>query len=82
MEELKSRFPDGIDYSIVYDTTPFITESINEVFKALRDAVMLGGDRRVGVLAELALGHHSADRRARGHRRHVRRDGGDGLQPE
>jgi multidrug efflux pump len=41
MEELKSRFPDGIDYSIVYDTTPFITESINEVFKTLRDAVIL-----------------------------------------
>ncbi len=41
MEDLKGRFPDGIDYSIVYDTTPFITESINEVFKALRDAVIL-----------------------------------------
>ena len=27
--------------AIVYDTTPFITESINEVFKALRDAVIL-----------------------------------------
>src|SRR5262249_7500566 len=24
MEELKSRFPDGLDYRIVYDTTPFI----------------------------------------------------------
>ncbi len=41
MEELKDRFPEGVDYSIVYDTTPFITESINEVFKALRDAVIL-----------------------------------------
>ena len=41
MEELKKRFPDGIDYSIVYDTTPFITESVNEVFKTLRDAVIL-----------------------------------------
>jgi multidrug efflux pump len=41
MEDLKGRFPDGLDYSIVYDTTPFITESINEVFKALRDAVVL-----------------------------------------
>ncbi len=41
MEDLKDRFPDGIDYSIVYDTTPFITESINEVFKTLRDAVVL-----------------------------------------
>ena len=41
MEELKARFPDGVDYAIVYDTTPFITESINEVFKGLRDAVIL-----------------------------------------
>ena len=41
MEELKSRFPDGLDYQIVYDTTPFIRESIVEVFKTLRDAVIL-----------------------------------------
>ena len=41
MEELKGRFPDGLDYAIVYDTTPFINESINEVFKTLRDAVIL-----------------------------------------
>ncbi len=41
MQELKNRFPEGLDYSIVYDTTPFITESISEVFKALRDAVIL-----------------------------------------
>src|SRR5438445_8343636 len=41
MEELKQRFPEGVDYAIVYDTTPFINESINEVFKTLRDAVIL-----------------------------------------
>ena len=41
MEELKRRFPEGIDYSIVYDTTPFITESVREVFNTLRDAVIL-----------------------------------------
>jgi multidrug efflux pump subunit AcrB len=41
MEELRSRFPTGLDYKIVYDTTPFINESINEVFKTLRDAVIL-----------------------------------------
>ena len=41
MEELKKRFPEGIDYSIVYDTTPFITESVREVFNTLRDAVIL-----------------------------------------
>jgi multidrug efflux pump len=42
MEELKaSRFPSGVDYAIVYDTTPVIEESIREVFKTLRDAVLL-----------------------------------------
>ena len=41
MEELKKRFPEGIDYRIVYDTTPFIRESVAEVFKTLRDAIIL-----------------------------------------
>ncbi len=41
MSELHTRFPDGVDYSIVYDTTPFIQESVNEVFYSLRDAVVL-----------------------------------------
>ncbi len=43
MEQLKVRrgFPAGVDYSIVYDTTPFITESITEVFVTLIDAVLL-----------------------------------------
>ncbi|MGO9598838.1 MAG: efflux RND transporter permease subunit [Isosphaeraceae bacterium] len=41
MEELKQRFPEGVDYAIVYDTTPFITESVSEVFKTLQDAVIL-----------------------------------------
>jgi multidrug efflux pump len=41
MEELKASFPPDVDYAIVYDTTPFINESIQEVFKALRDAIIL-----------------------------------------
>lgn len=41
MEELKKQFPVGIDYRIVYDTTPFIEQSIHEVFATLRDAVIL-----------------------------------------
>jgi multidrug efflux pump subunit AcrB len=41
MMDMKLRFPDGLDYSIVYDTTPFINQSIQEVFKTLRDAVIL-----------------------------------------
>lgn len=48
MEELRGSgapgdrgFPTGVDYAIVYDTTPFISESISEVFKTLRDAILL-----------------------------------------
>ena len=41
MKELKTRFPDGLDYQIVYDTTPFIRESVDEVFNTLRDAIIL-----------------------------------------
>ncbi|MEY4186970.1 MAG: Efflux pump rane transporter BepE [Planctomycetota bacterium] len=43
MTELRQQFPPGIDYDIFYDTTPFINESIHEVVKALRDAVILVG---------------------------------------
>jgi multidrug efflux pump len=41
MKELRKHFPDGIEYTIGYDTTPFISESIDEVFNTLRDAVIL-----------------------------------------
>ena len=41
MKELKTRFPEGLDYKIVYDTTPFISESVNEVGYTLIIAVIL-----------------------------------------
>ncbi|WP_435006129.1 efflux RND transporter permease subunit [Tundrisphaera lichenicola] len=41
IEELAADFPPGLRYEIRYDTTPFIRESIGEVFKTLRDAVIL-----------------------------------------
>jgi hydrophobe/amphiphile efflux-1 (HAE1) family protein len=41
MEELKKRFPEGLDYEIVYDTTPFVRQSVNEVYRTLLDAVIL-----------------------------------------
>jgi multidrug efflux pump subunit AcrB len=31
MEDLKKRFPQGLDYKIVYDTTPFIQHSVEDV---------------------------------------------------
>ena len=41
MEDLRSRFPDDVEYKIVYDTTPFIIESVEEVRQTLIDAVIL-----------------------------------------
>ena len=41
LDELKSRFPDGIDYKITYDTTPAVEASIHEVMKTLYEAVFL-----------------------------------------
>src|SRR6202007_2410273 len=41
IKELKKRFPPGLEYTIARDTTPFIRESIGEVYNTLRDAVIL-----------------------------------------
>ncbi len=41
MEELKKNFPQGVDYSIVYDPTTFVRDSINEVVVTLLEAVLL-----------------------------------------
>jgi len=43
MAELATRFPAGLEYLVTYDTTPYITESIIEVVKTLRDAILLVG---------------------------------------
>ena len=39
--ELSHDFPAGVIAEAGYDTTPFVRESIREVFKSLRDAVIL-----------------------------------------
>jgi multidrug efflux pump subunit AcrB len=41
MRELHKSFPKNLEYAIVYDTTPFIEESVVEVAHTLRDAVIL-----------------------------------------
>jgi hydrophobe/amphiphile efflux-1 (HAE1) family protein len=41
MADLKTRFPQGIDYAIVYDPTQFVRESIREVVKTLFAAIAL-----------------------------------------
>jgi multidrug efflux pump len=41
MEELKKNFPEGMDYSIVYDPTLFVKDSIRAVVHTLLEAVLL-----------------------------------------
>jgi multidrug efflux pump len=41
MRELSRDFPAGLEYGIIYDTTPFIRQSVDEVFSTLIDAVIL-----------------------------------------
>jgi len=41
MKELKSRFPQGVDYKIVYDPTVFVRDSIKGVIETLLEAIAL-----------------------------------------
>jgi multidrug efflux pump subunit AcrB len=41
MTQIKRRFPPGVDYAIRYDTTPFIRQSVQEVYNTLLDALLL-----------------------------------------
>ena len=43
MAEASKDFPVGMRYEIGYDTTPFIRESIGEVYKSLQASIMLVG---------------------------------------
>src|SRR3569623_108653 len=41
VEELKKKFPPGLDYAVPYDTTRFVEVSIREVVKTLGEAILL-----------------------------------------
>src|SRR3982075_345189 len=41
MDELKKNFPDGVDYSVVYDPTIFVRKSIEAVVHTLFEALLL-----------------------------------------
>jgi multidrug efflux pump len=41
MEELKKNFPQGLDYSVVYDPTVFVRHSIEAVIHTLLEAILL-----------------------------------------
>ena len=75
MDELKLRFPEGLEYRIYYDTTVFVQESITSVYPHADRSIHPGVYRRAGLLAELA-GHDHPDGRGAGVAdRHIRHDG-------
>jgi hydrophobe/amphiphile efflux-1 (HAE1) family protein len=41
MEQLKKKFPEGLDYTIAYDPTRFVNKSIDAVIHTLLEAVLL-----------------------------------------
>jgi len=41
MEKFKPRFPEGLDYLLVYDTVVFVQQSIDAVIKTLFEAMLL-----------------------------------------
>ncbi|WP_298350928.1 efflux RND transporter permease subunit [Rhodoblastus sp.] len=41
MDKMAKRFPEGMEYSIPYDTTIFVRDSINEVYRTLGEAGVL-----------------------------------------
>ncbi len=41
MAELSTRFPEGVEYSIVYDSTVFVSESVKAVITTLLEATLL-----------------------------------------
>ncbi len=41
MQKLKTHFPEGLDYKMVYDTVVFIQQSISAVIKTLFEALLL-----------------------------------------
>ena len=76
MEELSRRFPQGLHYSIPFNTTIFIRNSIDEVYKTLWQAGLLVVDRDPRLSAEFprrtSAGNNSSGDDHRRLRRHGR----------
>ena len=41
IKDLSKAFPSGLRYDIVYDTTEYIAQSVDEVYKTIFEAVVL-----------------------------------------
>ena len=76
MAELKQRFPTGLDYTIVYDPTVSVRESIHEVQKTLFEAIALVVLVVLDLSPNLARGNHPSHRDPGFADRHIRGDEG------
>ena len=79
MEEFARFFPEGVDYVIPYDTTPFVEISIKEVVKTLFEAIGLVFLVMLLFLQNLRATLDPDARRAGGPAGHVRRAGSGGV---
>jgi hydrophobe/amphiphile efflux-1 (HAE1) family protein len=63
LEKARTRFPDGLNARVGYDSTDFVTDTINEVLKALFEAFLLIaivvflflGDLRAAIVPVIAV---------------------------
>ena len=65
MDRLKQRFPEGLNYTVVYDTTTFINDTIREVLQDACRSLRPRGDRRVSFPRQPAGHDHSRHCRPR-----------------
>jgi multidrug efflux pump len=72
MAALKQNFPEGVDYSIVYDPTVFVRGSIEAVVHTLLEGTCPRGAGRDRLPADVAGLDHPAARRAGIDHRHLR----------
>ena len=75
MEQLAKEFPQGVTYGIPFNTTTFVSQAIDEVYKTLIEAALAGADRDPGLPAGLAGDAGAGNDRAGDHHRRLRRDG-------
>ena len=79
MAELAKAFPQDIKYDTPFDTTKFVSASINEVYKTLIEAGPAGARRDPDLPAGLARDAGAGDHGAGDHHRRLCRDGGARL---
>ena len=82
MEELKTQFPPGVAYEIIFNPVAFTREAVKAVQHTLLEAMILAVHRRGAVPAALAHGDHPAARDSDLADRHARGDGGVRLLAE